>query len=104
MAEVRVLLAGGADIRAEGGHRGETALHLAGQKDHAAVVEALLAEGADVHVKNDRGWTALHSASREGHVAVMEALLAGGVDVHAKDNSRMTALHYAGHCPRLLRT
>jgi len=95
-AEVRALLAGGADVHAKEGPYRRTALHWSGYYGHVAAVEALLAGGADVHAKDNAGRTALHWAVAKGHVAIVEALLAGGADVHAKDMFGETALHQAG--------
>jgi len=62
---------------------------------HTAVVELLLAAGADVDAKNNYGWTALHYAAAYGHADVVELLLEAGADIKAKNNSGGTALHYA---------
>ena len=61
----------------------------------AAVVELLLAAGADVKAKNNIGWTALHYAATRGYAAVAELLLAAGADVDAKSEYGSTALHFA---------
>ncbi len=47
-----------------------------------AVVQALLAAGADVHEKNQDDLTALHWAVVAHHADVARALLAGGADVN----------------------
>ena len=63
-------------------------------KGHLAVVEALLAKGADRDAKTtDYGFTALIYASEEGHLAVVEALLAKGADREAKDKVRAPEAH-----------
>lgn len=46
---------------------GDTALHLAAGRGHAAVVRYLLAHGANGYVKNKRKWTPKHSAGENGH-------------------------------------
>jgi len=61
----------------------------------AAVVELLLAAGADVDAKDEAGWTALHDAATRGYDDVVELLLVAGADVEAKSNTGWTALHYA---------
>ena len=67
---------------------GGTALVQASEKGHLALVEVLLAHGANVHADHD-GYgnhdTALTKASRNGHLAIVEVLLAHGADVHADD-------------------
>lgn len=46
-----------------------------------AAVERLIAEGADVNVRNELGLTALTLAAREGHPGVVETLLNLGADL-----------------------
>ena len=57
---------------------GLSPLHLAAASGHAEVVEALLAAGAGIEVKEKGGVTPLHCAAASGHVAVVEKLLAAG--------------------------
>ena len=53
-----------------------TALHLAAEKGHLAVIEYFVEEkNADVHAKNYRGMTVPHLAVQEGHLAVMQYLV-----------------------------
>jgi ankyrin repeat protein len=49
-----------------------------------ALVEALLAAGADVNDANDRGWTPLHQAAYSNKCAIAGALLASGADLEAE--------------------
>ena len=58
----------------------DRALRTASLGGHAALVELLLARGANVHAFGD---APLRAASANGHVAVVERLLAHGADVHA---------------------
>ena len=59
-----------------------------------AVVDALLAGGADVAARDDAGWTALHFAGR-ADVRAVELLLAAGADPRATAFDGTTALHAA---------
>ena len=59
-----------------------------------AVVEALLAGGADVNGRDGNGWTALHFAGRADVLAV-ELLLAAGADPVATADDGTSALHAA---------
>ena len=95
VAEVRTLLDRGAIHANETIRKGKTALHWAGIYGHAAVIETLLACGADIHARCKGGRTALHWASANGHAAAIEALLAGGADVRAIGKDGYTALHCA---------
>ena len=70
----------------------DEALREASMNGHLAVVEVLLAHGADVHAENDE---ALRDASAYGRLAVVEVLLAHGADVDARDRRGRTALWYA---------
>ena len=67
-----------------------------------AVVEALLAAGADVEARDGSGRTALHHAAEWGEVVVAELLLAAGADHEALDEHGRTPLYYArsdGYAP-----
>lgn len=55
----------------------------------------LIADGANVHAKDNEGETPLHYATGNGHAAVVKALLASGANVHATNNYGGTPLHYA---------
>lgn len=129
---VRVLLDAKADVDAKtnmGGmfrpSKGSTALMIAAQHGQIAVVNALLADGADVNASDDKGATALILASHEhGNVRVytnvkgssaqgftgtevtqaeepfrqvIEALLAKGANVNATLNDGTTALMQASY-------
>ncbi|PNH10008.1 Ankyrin repeat domain-containing protein 29 [Tetrabaena socialis] len=76
-------------------NRSSRAAAAAGSMCHEAVVEALLAAGADKEAKTVDGATALYIASENGHEAVVEALLAAGADKDAKEGDGWTALHIA---------
>lgn len=72
------------------------------------ITQALLAKGADVHLKSDDGKTALLWAAYKRHPAVVQALLAKKAKVQVKDKAGNTALMLAssaGHTEiaRLLR-
>lgn len=59
-----------------------------------AVVEALLAAGADVHARDPEGWTALHFAGR-ADVRAVELLLARGAEPRATTSDGTSPLHQA---------
>ncbi len=74
---------------------GETPLHKAAYEGHKEIAELLIAEGADVNVKNGFGETPLHRAASRDHKEVAELLIAEGADVNAKIKYGLTPLHLA---------
>jgi ankyrin repeat protein len=62
----------------------------------AAMVDALLAQGANLHYPNRDGITPLHQAIKNENVEVLNALVAAGADPNARDpRSGNNALHFA---------
>jgi ankyrin repeat protein len=58
---------------------GEHALpSVAGRSEHHAVVDLLLAAGADASAAANNGWAPLHSAAMTGHIDLARRLLAAG--------------------------
>ena len=72
----------------------DLALSLASLYGEVAIVEVLLAHGADVHAADD---VALRDASGQGYAAVVEVLLAHGADVHANDDAALRNAIFNGH-------
>jgi ankyrin repeat protein len=112
LENVKGLIGNGADVHEEnadkrGGqfitHNEDsiTALMGASEKGDFKMVQALLADGADVNAKNKDGETALMYASGEGHLEVVQLLLANGADVNAKNSRGETALFMASVGGRL---
>src|SRR4051812_15120689 len=82
-------------------YAGDTALHMAAAACRPAVVELLIAHGADGRARNRRGAQPLHYAA-DGHPAVPEKqaetitrLVAAGADHAAVDKSGVAPLHRA---------
>jgi ankyrin repeat protein len=93
-AEVRALIAAGADINATN-PAGKTVLMMAANFGNARIVDMLLAEGANVNTKDKQESTALIDAAYMGNLQVIKALLARGADVNATDKNGVTALSMA---------
>jgi ankyrin repeat protein len=76
---------------------GFTALHSActGSSDHVAMIELLLANGADLHHCAYGQATALYVAVHYCNLQCARALIAAGVDVHIVDSNGMMLLHMA---------
>ena len=93
-AIIQRLLKAGADPNTVLG--GETVLMTAARTGNVDAVTVLLAQGADVQVKeNWRGQTALMWAAAEGHAALAQTLIDNGADVHARSNRGTTPLLFA---------
>lgn len=99
-AAVKLLLAAGIDKDAPDLFR-DTALHKAACSDacpdaQLAVMQVLLAAGADVSAQNVSGFTPLHAACGQAKPEAVQLLLASGADVAATAGPyRETALHTA---------
>ena len=64
--------------------------------ENPAVVEALIAGGADPNARTEDGATPLHIvALKNSDPSIVEALIAGGADPNARSEDGMTPLHPA---------
>lgn len=78
---VQAALAAGASMRAA-----SFALREAAQDNRLAIVECLIAAGADVNMDDA---LALRWAAEDGHLAIVQCLLAAGADVNAKNGAAL---------------
>ena len=89
---VKLLLAHGADPNITDKY-GDTMLRklTAGHYKNIRVIEALIASGADINIKNLMGFAPIHDANAE----VTKLLIAKGADVNTKSNDGRTPIHWA---------
>ena len=62
-----------------------TALHLAAEKGHEAVLRLLIKNGADVHAKIYRDLMALYLALQNRRKGTSQVLIENGANINAKD-------------------
>jgi ankyrin repeat protein/tetratricopeptide (TPR) repeat protein len=105
-AMVELLAARGADVNATvrvmtgnvgGNLSGGTALHQAVEKGFQAVAEGLLANKAEINVRDTSGQTPLHLAASRGRPGLTVFLLSKGAAVNAIDSGGSTALMCAAN-------
>ncbi len=72
------------------------AIHDASANGDLAIVNLLLAHGADVNAGGDFDGAALGNASYNGHLAVVEVLLAHGANVHANGDAALRLASFYG--------
>jgi ankyrin repeat protein len=75
---------------------GQTPLHSAAYTGDKKIVELLIAEGADLDVKDKDGWAPLNNAVKKGHEKIVELLLDKGANVNIL-KSWQTPLDLAKH-------
>jgi peptidoglycan/LPS O-acetylase OafA/YrhL len=102
-ARVAALIEAGADPDARDLGTGATALSLAAGSGHVALVQQLLAGGADVQATDRDGSTALHAAAYLGKSAVAALLLEAGIDAQRRNRRGHTALDATRADPRTTR-
>ncbi|XP_015243836.1 PREDICTED: KN motif and ankyrin repeat domain-containing protein 1-like isoform X1 [Cyprinodon variegatus] len=84
------------DVNAKAIQAGQTALMLAVSHGRMDMVQALLAQGAEVNIQDDEGSTALMCASEHGHADIVKLLLAQpDCDATLTDSDNSSALSIA---------
>lgn len=91
LSAVRVLVAAGANVDAEGDD-GETALMLSAAAGHLEIVRFLVERGATLDAKHSNGCTPLIVSARNGELAVVEFLVNHGAKLNERDENGFTAL------------
>jgi ankyrin repeat protein len=93
---VKMLIAGGADVKAATREGAITPLFMACTNGSAGMIAELLRDGADANSVNANGTTALMVAASSGSVEAVRVLLDHGADVKAKESAHgQTALMFA---------
>jgi ankyrin repeat protein len=77
------------------GHCGVSALHLAAEHGHTALVDWLLLSGVDIDTGDDFGHSALHRAVGANHVAAAALLLQNGAAPTDRDENGFAIIHEA---------
>jgi ankyrin repeat protein len=95
LEHVNLAISDWGNVDAKGGKLMATPLHYATVHGHLAIVERLLAKGADVQSTDANGETPMHDAAAFGRVQVAEMLLAHEADVNALTPDEQTPLDYA---------
>ena len=96
LEQVTLLLQQGTDINQVGGdYEGRTALSAAADKNHLAVVQHLVEQGADMEIGDSYGSNPIIYASTYGHLEVVRYLLEQGADRDKASNYGITSLHEA---------
>ena len=93
--EIRGLLAKGADVNAKETEKGDTALHYAAVDGNTEIANILVANGADINMKDNDGNTALHRAVLMDYKEMVKLLIAAGADINAQCNYGWTPLQIA---------
>jgi len=101
VAEVKRLLAAGADSNTGDGSYQGSPLIRAARMGHVPVIAVLIKAGARPNGCDWAGQTPLNVATERGHTAAVEALITAGADVHLRDTIGNTALHTASRYGRL---
>lgn len=86
------LLEYGADPDARENQLGRTPLHFAARSNNVAVVDMLLASGADIDIVDSNGVTPLHLAARYSSMAACRALIREGASTTIIDSDGRSAL------------
>jgi hypothetical protein len=84
VADVRRLVAAGADLEEQYDVDGWRPLHVAAAMGMLEVVTVLVELGADKEAKEANGWRPLHMAAGNGHVETMTVLVQLGANKEAK--------------------
>ncbi|XP_072984239.1 E3 ubiquitin-protein ligase KEG [Typha latifolia] len=100
---VRLLLAAGADPKAQDEPHCRTALHTAAMINDAKLVKIILEAGVDVDIRNAQNTTPLHVALNRGANSCVGLLLSAGANCNLQDDEGDNAFHIAAEAARMIR-
>ncbi|WP_406697112.1 ankyrin repeat domain-containing protein [Singulisphaera sp. Ch08] len=92
---VELLLESGANVNALEPQTLATPLHVAAERDQAAIVAQLLAAGADLQARDQNGWTPFLVAALRADLRTIQLLIDAGSDVKAVDDDGRNAFTLA---------
>lgn len=100
LANVAALIDNGASVTVAN-EEGKTPLHHAASlvtlENQVAIINALIAAGADVDAVNSFGESALHAAVAGGSLEAVQALIAAGASIDLEDDAGWTPLELASY-------
>ncbi|KAF4900638.1 Ankyrin-1 [Colletotrichum fructicola] len=94
VSEVKSLLSQHVAVNEQGGRQGYPIV-VASDKGHIKIVDLLIANGADVNLKDPFDLTALHVAASGGYVEIVQLLLDANAEVNAMTAEYETSLGWA---------
>ena len=74
---------------------GNTAMHLATEKNMMGAIQQFMNCGGDPEIKNQVGFSCLHIAAREGHTEIVKLFIAKDVNVDLRDAFGYSAAYWA---------
>lgn len=93
---VKFLVLKGADINSANNFSKQTPLHLVARSNVLEMTKYLIANNAEINVRDARGNTPLHEAALNGNLEIVRYLTLRGANINLKNKSNDTPLHYAG--------
>ena len=70
---------------------------IAAYQGHIKIIELLIANGADIDLKNNNGDNPLILAAYQGHTVIVKVLIANGANVNTKNNNGDTPFVISAH-------
>ncbi|KAG9151827.1 hypothetical protein Leryth_002101 [Lithospermum erythrorhizon] len=100
---VRILLAAGADPRAQDTQHSRTALHTAAKDEACLSCPVIIEAGVDVNMRNMYNTIPLHIALARGANSCVGLLLSAGANCNMQDDEGDNAFHIAAYAANMVR-